>query len=194
MIKKLKITISIYTIIIFFSLTNFSYAKLVQIQHYKETIPCQNYIKISENINNQKRAKKANLAFVKKNNITIKNSYVRAIIGKSNNTAAYMEILSSSDDYLLKATVKNAKKVEFHSTYLDSKKIMRMKKIKKLKIEKNNILKLKPGGLHIMIMGLILQLNEGDNITINLFFEKAGIVNVTLPAISILNSKPQHKH
>ena len=145
-------------------------------------------------INNQKRAKKANLAFVKKNNITIKNSYVRAIIGKSNNTAAYMEILSSSDDYLLKATVKNAKKVEFHSTYLDSKKIMRMKKIKKLKIEKNNILKLKPGGLHIMIMGLILQLNEGDNITINLFFEKAGIVNVTLPAISILNSKPQHKH
>ena len=194
MIKKLKITISIYTIIIFFSLINFSYAKLKQSQHYKEPIHYQKFIKFSENINNHKQTKKANLAFVKKNNITIKNAYVRAIVGKSNNTAAYMEILSSSDDYLLKATIKNAKKVEFHATYIDSKKIMRMKKIKKLKIEKNNILKLKPGGLHIMIMGLILQLNEGDNITINLFFEKAGIVKVTLPAISILNNNPHHKH
>jgi copper(I)-binding protein len=38
---------------------------------------------------------------------------------------------------------------------------------------------LKPGGIHMMMIGLKQQLNEGETVALTLMFEKAGAVEVT---------------
>ena len=185
----------IYALFLFFTLINFSHASLVNGFTYIEKFPNKKVAKVTlKNTNNHNHNEKATLGSTKKENITIKNAYIRTTIGKSNNSSAYMEIISSSEDYLLKATIQKAKKVEIHSAYIDSKKVMSMKNIKKIKITKNNSLILKPSGYHLMIIGLSSQINEGDKIRINLYFQNAGIVKLTLPAKSIMKNKHKHNH
>jgi copper(I)-binding protein len=43
---------------------------------------------------------------------------------------------------------------------------------------------MKPGGLHIMLMGLKAPLRPGSRLPVTLRFEKAGLVRANLPVLS----------
>ena len=53
---------------------------------------------------------------------------------------------------------------------------------------------MKPGGVHVMLMGLKAPLKEGESIVITLTFEKAGKLDVTVPVGGVAASGHDHGH
>ena len=84
--------------------------------------------------------------------IKIKDSWVRATMGGSHMTAAYMNIKNDSDDadVLYKVTSKQAGKIELHKI-VDEKGVSQMVQIDKIVIPAKQEVKLSPKGLHAVI-------------------------------------------
>lgn len=115
--------------------------------------------------------------------IEIKDSWVRANMGRSHMTAAYMNIKNKSDeaDVLYKVTSKSADKLELHKVVTDDKGVSQMVHIDKIAIPAGQEVKLAPKGLHIMLVGLKNELVVGENIKMTLYFEKVGAIKLELP-------------
>ena len=103
-------------------------------------------------------------------------------------------------DRLISGTSSFSKMVEFHEMKMEND-IMKMAELANgLEIKPGETVELKPGGLHIMFMGLTTRLKEGDMVTGTLVFEKAGTVDVEykIDAIGAKDSgakgKTKHDH
>ncbi len=101
------------------------------------------------------------------------------------NGAAYMiiENKGNEDDALIGADADVSDVVEIHEMVIDENNVMHMKPVEgqRLVIPAKSKVELKPGGYHIMFIGLRKQLNEGDVIDITLRFEKSGERKVQAP-------------
>jgi copper(I)-binding protein len=56
---------------------------------------------------------------------------------------------------------------------------MSMQEVDKVEIPAGEVVQLKPGGFHIMLMGMKKELKAGDTFDVTLTFEKAGTMKVT---------------
>lgn len=94
-------------------------------------------------------------------------------------SAAYMTITNGgAADRLLKAEGDVAKSVELH-TMIEENGVMQMRPIEGgIEVPANGDLVLKPGGHHIMLIGVQRDLKAGDTVSLTLQFEKAGSVKV----------------
>ncbi len=103
--------------------------------------------------------------------------------------------LSADDvtDRLVSASSPAAKIVELHETVNDGG-VMRMRPVERLVVEDGQKVVLKPGGLHIMLMGLTRPLNRGETFPITLTFEKSPPVTATVTVQSAGASGPAHSH
>ena len=96
-------------------------------------------------------------------------------------SAAYVSIANHGDaaDRLIAAKTVVARHVEIHSMEMDNG-VMRMRAVDGgLPIAAGESVRLAPGGLHIMLMGLTTQLAADSQHEIILVFEKAGEITVT---------------
>ena len=95
-------------------------------------------------------------------------------------SAAFMEIKNKGvADKIVSAHCDCAKATELHTmTMADGKMIMAQ--VPTMEVPANGELKLKPGGYHIMLIGLNRPLVSGETLPIKVKFEKAG--DVTLQA------------
>tara|TARA_B100002052_G_C15773559_1_gene548109 strand:+ start:90 stop:659 length:570 start_codon:yes stop_codon:yes gene_type:complete len=125
--------------------------------------------------------------------ITIIGPYVNASIGKSPTTAAYMKILSSKDDKIIKLFSPLAKKIEIHTSLVNKAGLVKMKKLNDLIIKKNKPLILESGGHHIMVMGLKSPLMQGDTFPLKIYLESGIEINLNLDSVNSLRKK-QHSH
>lgn len=103
----------------------------------------------------------------------------------------------ASADRLLSASAGVSKLVELHTMELDGS-IMRMRQIDAVDIPAGRRVELKPGGLHVMFIGLTRTLKAGDRFALTLRFEKAGEVKVDMtvmmrPPATAASAEP-HKH
>jgi hypothetical protein len=98
------------------------------------------------------------------------------------NGAIYLEIENkgAAADKLVAASTAAAAKAELHSHLMDGN-IARMRPVEALEVTPGSATVLRPGGLHIMLMGLKAPLKEGDSLALTLTFEKAGKVDLTVP-------------
>jgi len=71
--------------------------------------------------------------------------------------------------------------VQIHETYTDGD-MMGMREIGEIIIETESSVKLEPGGMHIMVMRLKKDINNGDEIEFKLYFRKAGEITLTAKA------------
>jgi copper(I)-binding protein len=97
------------------------------------------------------------------------------------NSAAYMIIRNtgSEPDKLIAASSDVAKTIELH-TVVEEGGVMRMRQVEGgIDIPANGQVELKPGGFHVMLIGLTRDLNAGDSVQLTLTFEKAGQIPVT---------------
>lgn len=97
------------------------------------------------------------------------------------NSAAYMVIRNTGGepDKLIAASTDVAKTVELH-TVIEEGGVMRMRQVEGgIDIPANGEVVLKPGGFHVMLIGLTRDLNAGDSVQLTLTFEKAGEIPVT---------------
>ncbi|MEM6666754.1 MAG: copper chaperone PCu(A)C [Pseudomonadota bacterium] len=74
--------------------------------------------------------------------------------------------------------------------------VMKMRELADgLVIPAGEAVQLKPGGYHLMFMGLTQGLKEGSEITVTLTFERAGAVDIVLPVAPIgATQMPEHSH
>jgi hypothetical protein len=112
--------------------------------------------------------------------IEINKAWIREVPPVSSLSAVYMiiENSGSEDDRLIEVNTDVADRAELHTTLIDEKDIVSMQKSKFIDIPSGKSVELKPGGSHIMLIGLKNQIKAGDNIELNLKFEKSGVIKV----------------
>jgi copper(I)-binding protein len=91
-------------------------------------------------------------------------------------TALFMTIQNntSTPDVLLKVESDVAAMVQIHLSEVDANGVASMNEVEGVEIAANGIAELKPGGYHVMLMGLKQDIKEGDMIKFTLVFQNAG--------------------
>jgi copper(I)-binding protein len=108
--------------------------------------------------------------------VTITAPWARASAGRARNGAAYVVLQKAggADDRLVAAEAAVAGRVELHSHLMENG-VLRMRQVKGgIPVPAGKMVTLKPGGLHIMFMGLKAPFKEGETFPLTLVFEKAG--------------------
>ncbi len=115
--------------------------------------------------------------------IEVKSAWVRGTVSAQTMSGAFMEIISKGGATLVGASTPVAEDVEVHEMKLEGG-VMKMRAAPRLVLPAGKTVVLKPGGYHIMLMGLKQQLKAGDVVPITLKLESAKreIETVTLSA------------
>ncbi len=111
--------------------------------------------------------------------VTVSDVWARASAGGAGAGAVFMTIKNAGqgDDKLVTVSTPVSKVAELH-THSEVDGVMTMRKVPEIAVGGGKSVELKPGGFHIMLMGLTTSLKEGDTFPVTLNFEKAGEVNV----------------
>jgi copper(I)-binding protein len=112
--------------------------------------------------------------------LEVSDAWARATPAKAENGVAYLTIRSPTTDRLVSVSSPVAKKAELHTMEMAGM-VMKMRPLAGLDIPAGQPVTLKPGGEHIMLMGLNGPLREGQSFPLTLTFEKAGAREVTVP-------------
>ena len=94
--------------------------------------------------------------------------------------AAYMTLRNNGAiaDRLVKVASPVAEKGEIHETKVEGGMAM-MRPVEGVEIKpRGGSVQLKPGGLHVMLTGLVRPLKEGERIKLSLTFERAGTIDI----------------
>jgi len=118
--------------------------------------------------------------------VMITKAYARASATPGAETgAAYVSLMLHGDaDRLVAASTPAAKMAGLHKT-VQVDGVMKMEHVDGIDIPAHGRLPMKPGGYHIMLMGLTKPLKEGDEIELTLTFEKAGNVKVMVKVAGV---------
>ena len=122
----------------------------------------------------------ASTALAQTGQLEVSNAWARATPAKVENGVAYLTIRSPTPDRLVSVSSPVAKKAELHTMEMAGM-VMKMRPLAGLDIPAGQSVTLKPGGEHIMLMGLNGPLREGQSFPLTLTFEKAGAREVTVP-------------
>jgi copper(I)-binding protein len=126
-------------------------------------------------------------AFAQSSSIQIETPWARATPGGATTGAAYMTIdnKSKSADRLTGASSDVAKRLQIHEMKVVNG-VMKMREITGgLSLPAGGSVTLKPGGYHVMLIGLNKALKEGEKFPLTLVFEKAGKVSIEVPVQSV---------
>jgi len=127
--------------------------------------------------------------------VMAKHPWSRASISKNGVVYVTLHNHGGSNDELVGASSSVAKIVQLH-THKYENGIMRMRHIKSITIPAKGSATLKPGGDHIMLMGLTKKLKKGNSFPLTLNFKKAGkiFVNVKVRHAGALKNQSNHDH
>nr|WP_312477351.1 copper chaperone PCu(A)C [Achromobacter ruhlandii] len=102
--------------------------------------------------------------------VAVDDAWVRATVPTQQATGAFMRLTSPANAKLVGAKSPAAKVVEVHEMAMQND-VMKMRQVPAIDLPAGTPVDLKPGGYHIMLMGLTHQLNAGDKIPVTLIFE-----------------------
>jgi copper(I)-binding protein len=111
--------------------------------------------------------------------IEIEHPWSRATSIAAANGAVYFTLKNSGEerDRLIAVSSTVAGKAEFHTHTIDGN-IMKMRPVESIEIAPASATIFEPGGLHVMLMGLMQPLEKGKTFPLTLVFESAGPVTV----------------
>jgi copper(I)-binding protein len=111
--------------------------------------------------------------------VEIENAWARATPGQAENGAAYMMLVSPSADRLTAVSTPVAAKAELHTMSMEGG-VMKMRPLGGVDLPAGQPVALKPGGMHVMLLGLKHPLQQGQSFPLTLTFEKAGTREVNV--------------
>ncbi len=110
--------------------------------------------------------------------ITIDHPYARATGAGQATGGGYMKLVNGgAADRLVSLSADVAKTVELHEMKMEGD-VMKMRQVAGIPLAAGQTVELKPGGYHVMFVGLKAPLKAGDSFPMKLRFEKAGEVTV----------------
>lgn len=117
--------------------------------------------------------------------LSVADAFARAPAAPGGASAAYMTIRTAgAADRLLAASSPDAARVELHTHTVDEAGVARMREVEAIDVAPDAPAELKPGGLHVMLMGPRADLEAGQTIALTLQFETAGEVTVAVPVVA----------
>jgi hypothetical protein len=102
--------------------------------------------------------------------VAVSDAWVRGTVAGQSATGAFMQLKSPADTSLVSAASPVAKIVEIHEMKMDAG-VMKMSAIDALAVPAGKTVELKPGGYHVMLMGLAAPLKEGETVPVTLTFK-----------------------
>ncbi len=95
------------------------------------------------------------------------------------NAAVYFTLVNegNASDALVGASSDAAETVGLHETRMEGD-VMRMAPVPRIEVPAGGRTELKPGGLHVMLVGVKRDLNPGDTVSVTLRFEKSDEMTV----------------
>jgi copper(I)-binding protein len=126
--------------------------------------------------------------------LAVQQPWTRAA-GQGATGAGFLSISNrgAAADRLLSATTPAARAVELHTMLRDGD-VMRMRAVEAVEIPPGQTVALRPGGLHMMLVGLSRPLREGETVPVTLRFERAGEVRVDLAVQAAGAREPTAAH
>ena len=110
--------------------------------------------------------------------IAIGHPYARATGAGQPIGGGFLKLVNGGDaDRLVSASAEVSKSVELHEMKMEGD-VMRMRQVDGIALQAGQTVELKPGGYHLMFVGLKAPLKAGDSFPMKLKFEKAGEVTV----------------
>jgi len=114
----------------------------------------------------------------KQGHLTISQPYARATVPGQTSGGGYLTLHNDGPaDRLISASAPVSNAVELHSMTMQGD-VMRMRQLDAIEVPAGKTVELKPGGMHLMLMGLKAPLKAGDSFALKLKFERAGEVTV----------------
>lgn len=112
--------------------------------------------------------------------VAVSDAWVRATVAKQAATGAFMRITAQQDARLVDVQSPIAKTVELHEMSMENN-VMKMRPISGIVLPAGQAVELKPGGYHVMLMGLAQPVSEGDTVPLTLVVETAGKKRESIP-------------
>ena len=111
--------------------------------------------------------------------VTVKDAWVRGTVKGQTASGAFLTLTSSEDAKLVAVASPVARVAEIHATKND-RGMMVMEHVEALALPKGKAVEFKPGGHHVMLMGLAKPLAAGQAVPITFTFEDARGKRTTL--------------
>lgn len=127
--------------------------------------------------------------------VEVNHSYARAVPPGQPNSAAFMMLKNSSAEEvaLTSANSSVAKVVELH-THTNVDGVMQMRKVDQIAIAGNQMVELKPGGLHVMLIGLNQNMVKGESIDLTLNFSDGSTQQLDVEIKDVMGGMHMKKH
>lgn len=129
--------------------------------------------------------------------VTVADAWVRATVPQQMATGAFMRLTSDGSARLVAADSPVASVVEIHEMIMDGN-IMKMNAVPGVDLPAGQVIELKPGGYHVMLMDLKQQLKVGETVPVTLVIEGADksreTIEVKAPVKALNTPTSEHKH
>ncbi|MGE8374764.1 MAG: copper chaperone PCu(A)C [Diaphorobacter nitroreducens] len=102
--------------------------------------------------------------------VTVQDAWVRATVPQQKATGAFMRLTAAQDARLVSASSPVAGVTEVHEMKLVDN-VMKMRPLPALDLPAGQVVELKPGGYHIMLLDLKQPVAQGSTVPLTLVFE-----------------------
>ncbi len=102
--------------------------------------------------------------------VTIEQAWVRGTVAQQRATGAFMQLKARGATALVAASSPLASTVEIHEMAMQND-VMRMRQVAAVTLPANQVVELRPGSYHIMLIGLRQQLTAGEQVPLTLEFQ-----------------------
>lgn len=131
---------------------------------------------------------------------TIQDAWVRGMVAPQRATGAFMKITSPQGARLVAVSSPAARVAEVHEMVMQGD-VMAMRAIEALELPAGKTVELKPGGHHLMLMGIDQPLKAGETVPLTLTVEgkdgKRETIELKVPVKAVnaaAAAQPTHKH
>jgi copper(I)-binding protein len=132
--------------------------------------------------------------------LTVSDAWARPTVAGQAGGGGFLKIKGGpAADRLVGAASPVAQRVELHTMSMEGD-VMRMREVRSVDVPAKQTVEFKPGGLHVMFIGLKEPLKTGSRFPMTLRFEKAGEVAVQVevtprgPGAAAGHGHGSHKH
>lgn len=122
--------------------------------------------------------------------VVVSDAMARETAPDAKEGGAFMTIANGTtkDDVLVSVTAKFAGKVELHESKMDNNVMVMRPVADGIPVKAGSVVRLAPGGLHVMFMELKGPLRAGKEVEVTLNFKEAGAQTVKLPVKSMADA------
>ncbi len=128
---------------------------------------------------------------------TVTDGWVRGMVAPQRATGAFLKITSPQGGKLVAVSTPVARTAEVHEMVMQDN-VMAMRAIESLELPAGKTVELKPGGHHLMLMGIEQPLQPGATVPVTLTVEgkdgKRETLQLTLPVKPLAAAAAEHKH